>query len=231
MAPWAATAARAPPGPVRAAHRAPRLRGRRSPRQARDSGTARLRTRSAARATGVAPAWRVQIVGRHVLVGQRHGRWAPAALTRCEHRPGSAAGQPPRGPNNGTSSGLGQPPRGASAARGSGRPLRHPAAPRRDRARAAPVRSGGARGATLQATTASTRLPKQTITNPRLRRQTADAEAARSEIDEFEEAVLRAERESAQQPRYRLLVGPVQGAVPTSLAIPDSSNSIHLRKA
>ncbi|MET7977605.1 hypothetical protein ABZW44_32270, partial [Streptomyces mirabilis] len=58
------------------------------------------------------------------------------------------------------------------------------------------------RGATLQATTASTRLPKQTITNPRPPAwQTADAEAARSEIDEFEEAVLRAERESATEAR------------------------------
>ncbi|MER5919171.1 sensor histidine kinase [Streptomyces mirabilis] len=117
--------------------------------------------------------------------------------------PGSAAGQPPRGPNTGTSGGLGQPPRGASAARGSGTA---PSAPG-----SAPARPGEGgpsplrrrvRGATLQATTASTRLPKQTITNPRPPAwQTADAEAARSEIDEFEEAVLRAQRESATETR------------------------------
>lgn len=127
--------------------------------------------------------------------------------------PGSAAGQPPRGPNTGTSSGLGQPPRGASAARGSGTA---PSAPG-----SAPARPGEGgpsplrrrvRGATLQATTASTRLPKQTITNPRPPAwQTADAEAARSEIDEFEEAVLRAERERDRGSRYRLRVGPFRG--------------------
>jgi hypothetical protein len=58
------------------------------------------------------------------------------------------------------------------------------------------------RGATLSATTASSRLPKRTVTNPRPPAwQPIDAEAARSEIDEFEAAVLRAQRESAVEDR------------------------------
>ncbi|WP_406471725.1 ATP-binding protein [Streptomyces sp. NBC_01615] len=54
------------------------------------------------------------------------------------------------------------------------------------------------RGATLSAGTASSRQPERTVTNPRPPAwQPTDAEAARSEIDEFEAAVLRAERDSA----------------------------------
>ncbi|MET7983136.1 ATP-binding protein [Streptomyces sp. NPDC005281] len=72
-----------------------------------------------------------------------------------------------------------------------------------------PARSGEAgplrrrvRGATLSSATASSRLPRPTEP-PTHRRppswQPTDAEAARSEIDEFEAAVLRAERESAAE--------------------------------
>ncbi|MEW2167272.1 hypothetical protein AB0912_30380, partial [Streptomyces sp. NPDC007084] len=71
---------------------------------------------------------------------------------------------------------------------------------------AAPARPGEAgplrrrvRGATLSATTASTRLPKtrEPVTHRRPPSwQPTDAEAARSEIDEFEAAVQRAQRES-----------------------------------
>jgi hypothetical protein len=117
--------------------------------------------------------------------------------------PQGAVGGPDHQRGTGPGSGLGQPPRGAGTPRGSGTA---PSAPG-----SAPARPGEGgpsplrrrvRGATLQATTASTRLPKQTITNPRPPAwQTADAEAARSEIDELEEAVLRAERESAAQAR------------------------------
>ncbi|QIZ01464.2 ATP-binding protein [Streptomyces sp. S1D4-11] len=202
-APWAATPV--PPGPGRAAHRAPRLRGRRSPRSARQRDEARLRTRSAARVTSVAPApaWRADTVRPSRAAGSGMDSGLVQRSRGASTGPGSAAGQPPRGPNTGTSGGLGQPPRGASTARGSGTTPSIPGS--------APARPGEGgpsplrrrvRGATLQATTASTRLPKQTITNPRPPAwQTADAEAARSEIDEFEEAVLRAERESATEAR------------------------------
>ncbi|NEB31511.1 hypothetical protein G3I62_20810, partial [Streptomyces sp. SID14446] len=71
---------------------------------------------------------------------------------------------------------------------------------------AAPARPGEAgplrrrvRGATLSATTASTRLPKtrEAVTHRRPPSwQPTDAEAARAELDEFEEAVQRAQRES-----------------------------------
>ncbi|WP_406175588.1 ATP-binding protein [Streptomyces sp. NBC_00996] len=75
---------------------------------------------------------------------------------------------------------------------------------------AAPARPGDAgplrrrvRGATLSATTASSRLPERTVTNkPRPPAwQPTDAEAARSEIDDFEAAVRRAQRESATEGR------------------------------
>ncbi|MFD8736142.1 ATP-binding protein [Streptomyces sp. NPDC059618] len=80
-----------------------------------------------------------------------------------------------------------------------------------DPAPTGPARSGDAgplrrrvRGATLSAATASSRLPRPTEP-PTHRRppswQPTDAEAARSEIDEFEAAVLRAERESAAEDR------------------------------
>ncbi|MEU0787073.1 ATP-binding protein [Streptomyces sp. NPDC006173] len=71
---------------------------------------------------------------------------------------------------------------------------------------AAPARPGEAgplrrrvRGATLSATTASTRLPKsrEAVTHRRPPSwQPTDAEAARSELDEFEAAVQRAQHES-----------------------------------
>jgi hypothetical protein len=58
------------------------------------------------------------------------------------------------------------------------------------------------RGATLSATTASSRLPKKSVTNTRPPAWLpTDAEAARSEIDEFEAAVLRAQRQSATEGR------------------------------
>ncbi|PIB06990.1 hypothetical protein B1C81_21740 [Streptomyces sp. HG99] len=66
---------------------------------------------------------------------------------------------------------------------------------------AAPLRRR-VRGATLSATTAASRMPARTVRKPRPPAwQTADAEAARSEIDEFEAAVLRAQRESAADSR------------------------------
>ncbi|WP_405889128.1 HAMP domain-containing protein [Streptomyces sp. NBC_01136] len=121
---------------------------------------------------------------------------------------GAAGGPGPQrgtgtGPNTGTGtgSGVGRPSRGAGTAPGSGTaPSTSGSAPARPgEGGASPLRRR-VRGATLQATTASTRLPKQTITNPRPPAwQTADAEAARSEIDEFEAAVLRAERDSAAE--------------------------------
>ncbi|MFF8532873.1 ATP-binding protein [Streptomyces sp. SAS_267] len=78
-----------------------------------------------------------------------------------------------------------------------------------DPAPTGPARSGDAgplrrrvRGATLSAGTAASRLPRPTEP-PTHRRppswQPTDAEAARSELDEFEAAVLRAERESATE--------------------------------
>lgn len=136
------------------------------------------------------------------------GQFARSAGTGAGHpargaetgagQPARSAGTGPGQPVRGTGPGLGQPSRGG-AARGSGpvpsAPNGAPARPGEDGA--SPLRRR-VRGATLQATTASTRLPKQAVTNPRPPAwQTADAEAARSEIDEFEEAVLRAERESA----------------------------------
>ncbi|MFD4527721.1 ATP-binding protein [Streptomyces sp. NPDC058470] len=54
------------------------------------------------------------------------------------------------------------------------------------------------RGATLSSTTASTRLPKQPMPTPRPPAwQPVDPDAARSELDEFEAAVLRAQSETA----------------------------------
>ncbi|MFE9875817.1 ATP-binding protein [Streptomyces sp. NPDC005784] len=78
-----------------------------------------------------------------------------------------------------------------------------------DSAPTGPARSGDAgplrrrvRGATLSAGTASSRLPRPKEP-PTHRRppswQPTDAEAARSELDEFEAAVLRADRESAAE--------------------------------
>jgi hypothetical protein len=78
-----------------------------------------------------------------------------------------------------------------------------------DPAPTGPARSGDTgplrrrvRGATLSAGTAASRLPRPTEP-PTHRRppswQPTDAEAARSELDEFEAAVLRAERESATE--------------------------------
>ncbi|WP_338145969.1 ATP-binding protein [Streptomyces scabichelini] len=81
---------------------------------------------------------------------------------------------------------------GADSGSGSGTAPARPGAP-------GPLRRR-VRGATLQATTASSRLPKRAPVNPRPRVwQPSDAEAARSEIDEFEAAVERAQRESADQ--------------------------------
>ncbi|MFJ8005369.1 sensor histidine kinase [Streptomyces fagopyri] len=152
------------------------------------------------------------------------GRPGPAARETPGHGlPRSAAGGPVRQRGTGAVGGLGLPPRTAGGGLGqSPRPTdgdlgqsprggspghRQGPAPVASGSAPTPPAEGGAsplrrrvRGATLQATTASTRLPRQAAGTPNPRPsawQTADAEAARSEIDEFEEAVLRAERESA----------------------------------
>ncbi|MER7677890.1 ATP-binding protein [Streptomyces sp. NPDC096934] len=108
---------------------------------------------------------------------------------------GGGPGQPPR-----TADGApGQPSRATGAGHGPGPAPAGDAPVRPAEGAAGPLRRR-VRGATLQSTTASTRLPRQPVAHPNPRPsawQTADAEAARSEIDEFEEAVLRAERESA----------------------------------
>jgi signal transduction histidine kinase len=117
--------------------------------------------------------------------------------------PGTASGAP-----HGAGAGVGAPQAagtgvGAPQGTGAGTPQgadgsgTAPARP----AEAGPLRRR-VRGATLSATTASSRLPKRTVTNPRPPAwQPIDAEAARSEIDEFEAAVLRAQRESAVEDR------------------------------
>ncbi|MFJ6837754.1 ATP-binding protein [Streptomyces sp. NPDC091209] len=95
-----------------------------------------------------------------------------------------------------------------------------------------PARSGAAgplrrrvRGATLSAGTASSRLPRPTEP-PTHRRppswQPTDAEAARSELDEFEAAVLRAERESANEDYPAGVTRP--GGRPDGLAGPNNQN-------
>ncbi|WP_326784549.1 ATP-binding protein [Streptomyces sp. NBC_00151] len=87
-----------------------------------------------------------------------------------------------------------------------------------DPAPTGPARSGDAgplrrrvRGATLSAGTAASRLPRPTEP-PTHRRppswQPTDAEAARSELDEFEAAVLRAERESATEDHTTAVIRP-----------------------
>ncbi|MFE1292522.1 ATP-binding protein [Streptomyces sp. NPDC058751] len=87
-----------------------------------------------------------------------------------------------------------------------------------DPAPTGPARSGDAgplrrrvRGATLSAGTAASRLPRPTEP-PTHRRppswQPTDAEAARSELDEFEAAVMRAERESATEDRTASVTRP-----------------------
>ncbi|MET8285844.1 MULTISPECIES: ATP-binding protein [unclassified Streptomyces] len=128
---------------------------------------------------------------------RQRGTGAVGGLGLPPRSAGGGLGQAPRA----TQDGLGQPPRGGSPGRGSG-----PVPAASDSGPARPAEGGASplrrrvRGATLQATTASTRLPREAVTTPNPRPpawQTADAEAARSEIDEFEEAVLRAERESA----------------------------------
>ncbi|MFG2475067.1 ATP-binding protein [Streptomyces fagopyri] len=128
---------------------------------------------------------------------RQRGTGAVGGLGLPPRTAGGGLGQSPRA----TDGDLGQPPRAGSPGRGPG-----PAPAAAGSAPTPPVEGGASplrrrvRGATLQATTASTRLPRQAVTTPNPRPsawQTADAEAARSEIDEFEEAVLRAERESA----------------------------------
>lgn len=148
--------------------------------------------------------------------GTNSGAGAGTGLGQPSRGAGNGLGRPLRGAGTGTGSGLGQSSHGAGAGSGLGQASRGAGAGRGSGT--APSASGSAparpgedsasplrrrvRGATLQATTASTRMPKQTITNPRPPAwQTADAEAARSEIDEFEAAVLRAERESAAEAR------------------------------
>ncbi|MHA5048156.1 sensor histidine kinase [Streptomyces sp. SD15] len=118
--------------------------------------------------------------------------------------PGTA---PSRSSAVGSESGTAPSRSGTASSRSGATPSRSGALPPKSGAGSSSSPGDGAsplrrrvRGATLQATTASTRLPKQAITNPRPPAwQTADAEAARSEIDEFEAAVLRADRESAAE--------------------------------
>ncbi|MGW7613039.1 ATP-binding protein [Streptomyces sp. NPDC054766] len=99
-----------------------------------------------------------------------------------------------------------------------------------------PGRSGDAgplrrrvRGATLSAGTASSRLPRPKEP-PTHRRppswQPTDAEAARSELDEFEAAVLRAERESAagDHPNGVTRPGGRPGGGPDGPAEPNTQN-------
>ena len=91
-----------------------------------------------------------------------------------------------------------------------------PAAP------AGPARPGEAgplrrrvRGATLSATTASARMPRtrESVTHRRPPSwRPADAEAARSELDEFEAAVQRARRDSAGADRRSWAPRPDDGA-------------------
>ncbi|WP_405833202.1 ATP-binding protein [Streptomyces sp. NBC_01176] len=129
---------------------------------------------------------------------RQRGTGAVGGLGLPPRTAGGGLGQSPRATTEGD---LGRPPRGGSSGRGSGPdPAASGSAPARPAEGGASPLRRRVRGATLQATTASTRLPRQAVTNPNPRPpawQTAEAEAARSEIDEFEEAVLRAERESA----------------------------------
>ncbi|MEU4171898.1 ATP-binding protein [Streptomyces sp. NPDC026665] len=101
-----------------------------------------------------------------------------------------------------------------------------------DPAPTGPARAGEAgplrrrvRGATLSAGTAASRLPRPTEP-PTHRRppswQPTDAEAARSELDEFEAAVLRAERESAAEDRATVVTRP--GGRPGGPAGTDTQN-------
>ncbi|MEU9287217.1 ATP-binding protein [Streptomyces sp. NPDC048275] len=144
------------------------------------------------------------------------GGGAPVRETAGRGMPSRPPGGPAQPHANGADGGHGTAPSrsGAVGSESGTAPTRSGASP--SRSGALPPKSGAdsssspgngssplrrrVRGATLQATTASTRLPKQAITNPRPPAwQNADAEAARSEIDEFEAAVLRADRESAAE--------------------------------
>ncbi|MET8409498.1 hypothetical protein ABZV34_15625, partial [Streptomyces sp. NPDC005195] len=128
---------------------------------------------------------------------RQRGTGAVGGLGLPPRTAGGRLGQAPRA----TEGDLGQPPRGGSPGHGPGPvPTASGSAPEQPAEGGASPLRRRVRGATLQATTASTRLPREAVTTPNPRPpawQTADAEAARSEIDEFEEAVLRAERESA----------------------------------
>lgn len=96
----------------------------------------------------------------------------------------------------------------------------------------APARPGDAgplrrrvRGATLSAGTASSRLPrpKEPVTHRRPPSWApTDAEAARDELDEFEAAVLRAERESTTEDARAGVIRP--GGRPGGQAVPDTQN-------
>ncbi|WP_432174075.1 ATP-binding protein [Streptomyces sp. Tue6028] len=118
---------------------------------------------------------------------------ARATGTGVPHRGAEASRPGGRGTAPGADGGFAaRPVPGTDPAPGTGSPLRP--------GQAGPLRRR-VRGATLSATTASSRLPKRPpVTNPRPPAwQPSDAEAARSEIDEFEAAVLRAHRETAAQ--------------------------------
>lgn len=79
------------------------------------------------------------------------------------------------------------------------------------------------RGATLSSSTASTRLPKQPMPTPRPPAwQPADPEATRSELDEFEAAVLRAQSECEAED---MSPGATRPGAPTEHTTPNSRSS------
>lgn len=208
--------------------------GRRSPRSARQRDAARLRTRSAARATSVAPAWRADRVGRHA---PRAAVWTAGSCSA------HAARAPARGVRRGSRRVARTPARAAGsvcrpavrAPRAAPvRPRRHPAAPRRDRARAAPVRSDGACAGR------PCRPPPPRPGCPNRPSPTHGRPPGRPPTRKRHDPRSTSSRKPCCGPsaraRQRLAVPasgrPVQGAVPTSLAIPaQRTTDPHSRKA
>ncbi|MFF4349072.1 ATP-binding protein [Streptomyces sp. NPDC001530] len=180
-----------PPGPSGLPRRIPaRSRGGESPGHARENE--RVVATRGEDVRGHTPN------GHDTLPSRPNGPGAPIAGTSSEApwRTGAEARETTgRGTPTGAAGGVGPRPGNATDG-GSGT-----AAPSRP-GQTGPLRRR-VRGATLSATTASSRQPERTVTSPPRPPawQPTDAEAARSEIDEFEAAVLRAERESAAESR------------------------------